>query len=735
MANLSVCDSLENWQDMPQRKIIRPLAELVSINKDRLMQKAVEYIKEHEPSKSTASMDAARKHFILDLLASLQSALTKGFKHQTLDSGEELTEDPAWALGMAGALRRRELGIVPVAFLGWMKSCRHTCKDLIGNSRFEHGYRTCWFQMVESFFDRVELGFCEQLLTLTEEEKKVKSQATAVTAINEANKYLSAFESLPNPIIFVDRNQRIETANRSASRLLLSYLKRDHRHDKTTGRGRRKNLRGELIGTYLPWITVELDNFIRSRQQRKSIEKRIETSGEKHYFQVRFSKMNKPSGQSHGIIVSLEDVTEHKQAEEALQKTTSDLKQNIKELERANRQILNQQKAVIEEERLKVLLQMAGATAHELNQPLMALLGNIELIGFEKNNPEKVMKRITKIEDAGKRIADIVKRILTIRHYEVKPYAGSASVVNLDQSINVLSVEDSDEDFTQLEASLADHHQINLLRAKDVKEAFRILASVHLDLIFLDYLLPSGTGLEFMKKMQKKALDIPVVFITGQGDEMVASQAINAGAYDYLPKANANSKSLTRVIQNALEKFRLKQEVKRAMEKMAELSTRDELTGLYNRRYFLEIFEREIATALRYKTKLVLCMMDLDHFKRINDRYGHTAGDEVLRHVAQQLGKSVRKSDIPCRYGGEEFVVVLPNTGSKHAKIFCERFRKSIEALSIQYNGQQMRVTISIGLAQYDISSARSTAELLEKADTALYVAKKEGRNRVEVIN
>ncbi|MBW1963125.1 MAG: PAS domain-containing protein, partial [Deltaproteobacteria bacterium] len=651
MANLSACDSMENWQNIPKRKTIEPLVELVLRNRDLLVQKAVEYIKAYDISKPTAAMIAARKHFIFDLLAALESTLTKGFNHQTLYTGEGLTEEPAWAIGMEGAIRRRELGIVPAGFLGWMKFCRNVCRNLIGDLSFKDGYITCWFQMVESFFDRIELGFCEQLLILTQDETEGRSQPAVVTAASDAGKYLKAFESLPNPIIFVDRNQRIETANRSASRLLQFHLTRDRRCGKRTARGRRKTLSGELIGTYLPWITVELDKFIRSRQQRKSFEKRVETAGDKHHFQVWFSKMRDPSGKSQGIIISLEDVTdqrnieaalreseqrfrqlfdnmsslivvyevksdaqefivkginksgeqacimkhedcigasaldvfpglrdmglfdvlqrvwktgkpeyrpisfyqdEHlanwyenyvyklpsgeivavfedvtdrKQAEEALRKTTRDLKQNIKELERANRQILNQQKAVIEEERLKVLLQMAGATAHELNQPLMALLGNIELIGLEKDNPKKVMERITKIEDAGKRIADIVKRILTIRHYEVKPYAGTEAVVNLEQSINVLSVEDSDEDFTQIEASLADQHRINLLRAKDVKEAFRILAEVHVDLIFLDYLLPSGTGLEFMKKMQKKALDIPVVFITGQGDEMVASQA------------------------------------------------------------------------------------------------------------------------------------------------------------------------------------------------------------------
>jgi two-component system cell cycle response regulator len=439
-----------------------------------------------------------------------------------------------------------------------------------------------------------------------------------------------------------------------------------------------------------------------------------------------------PSGE---IVAVFDNVTDRKKAEDALQKTTQELKENIKELERANRQILKQQKAVIEEERLKVLLQMAGATAHELNQPLMALLGNIELLGFEKNNPEKVSRRITKIEEAGKRITNIVKKILTIQHYEVKSHVDNPAILSLDQPIHVLSVEDSDEDFYKIKDSLARYSPIRLTRSRDIEDTFKILDTDQADLIFLDYLLPSGTGLEFLQKIQKKGIETPVVFVTGQGDEMVASQAIKSGAYDYLPKANVNNKTLMRVIQNTLEKFRLKNEVKLAMEKMAELSSRDELTGLYNRRYFLEIFERETASTQRYKTDLVLCMMDLDRFKRINDRYGHPAGDAVLKKVSQLLRDSVRKSDIPCRYGGEEFVVILPNTGTEHAKVFCERFRKATESLSIPHNGTNMQITISIGLAQYDVSSDKSSIDLLEKADTALYAAKKAGRNKVVAVD
>ena len=364
----------------------------------------------------------------------------------------------------------------------------------------------------------------------------------------------------------------------------------------------------------------------------------------------------------------------------------------------------------------------------------MALLGNIELMSWEKNDPDKVLKRAQKIEKAGKRIADIVKKIQTIRHYEVKAYAGNSEILNLNQKINILSVDNSDKDYKEIEKMLKKQTQIMLTRARDMDDALDVLQNKSVDLIFLDYVLPSGNGLDFLRKIQEKEIDTPVIFITAKRDEMVASQAINCGAYDYLPKANLSEQALQKVINNALEKCRLKKEVKTTMEKMAEMSTRDELTGLYNRRYFMEVFDRETASAQRYDTELVLCMMDLDHFKKINDTHGHPAGDEVLKEITYLLRKTVRKSDVACRYGGEEFAVILPNTDIEHATIFCERFRKEVEKHVVQYNGSNLRITISSGVAQFSDSvndSEKSFDALIKKADHALYLAKSKGRNRV----
>lgn len=273
-------------------------------------------------------------------------------------------------------------------------------------------------------------------------------------------------------------------------------------------------------------------------------------------------------------VSSFSDITHRKVAEELLERTNRELTLTVEELRNANQKILEQQKSVIEEERLKVLLQMAGATAHELNQPLMALTGHIQLMEMNRDDAVKVAEHMAKVEEAGHRIADIVRKIQTIRHDETIPYLGDSSIIKLDQKIDILSVEDSDDDFERLYAILKDSDQAKLSHVRSIEEGFGKLEQGHFDLIFLDYYLPDGNSIDFLKRMASEELGIPVVVITGQGDEMIASQVIKAGAYDYLPKDKVSTNALSRVITNSLEKYHLKRQIKEAQRKMVEVSTK-----------------------------------------------------------------------------------------------------------------------------------------------------------------
>ncbi|MBO1223394.1 MAG: diguanylate cyclase [Candidatus Scalindua sediminis] len=409
-----------------------------------------------------------------------------------------------------------------------------------------------------------------------------------------------------------------------------------------------------------------------------------------------------------------------------LHKQKTSLEKMNEELRKANKKMWEQQKAVIEEERLKVLLQMAGATAYEFNQPLTSLLENIKLI---KTDNKEGSEHIIQIQKAGEMISGIVEKIRTIHHYEIEPRSSEFSITDPGQKTRILLVDDSDDAFEIIKETLRDINFTDLSRAVNIKEALAVLKQDKFDLILLDHFLDDGTGFDFLASIAKEGIEIPVVVVTAFGDEMLVSQMIQSGAYDYLPKNKLSTESLSRAINNAIDKARLKAEAKKAQARMAEMSTIDELTKLANRRYFMEALEGELERARRYKNEMMLVIMDLDHFKKVNDTYGHLAGDMVLSEIGKELKEHVRYNDLASRYGGEELAVILPNTNQDSACIAYERFRKMVEERLFIHGSSQFNIRVSIGIASSNDSN--SLNDLIAHADLALYKAKETGRNKV----
>ncbi len=169
-------------------------------------------------------------------------------------------------------------------------------------------------------------------------------------------------------------------------------------------------------------------------------------------------------------------------------------------------------------------------------------------------------------------------------------------------------------------------------------------------------------------------------------------------------------------------------------EEIYRLTILDGLTGVHNKRYFFEFIERELARAIRYNRPLSLAMIDLDHFKILNDTFGHLAGDHVLKKVAHLMDGKTRREELLARYGGEEFVIVLPETDGTGAETFCQRMCQAVEDHHFEFDGQDIKLTISIGVATIDPTLPQtdiSHVEFIRIADEALYQAKQEGRNRV----
>lgn len=174
--------------------------------------------------------------------------------------------------------------------------------------------------------------------------------------------------------------------------------------------------------------------------------------------------------------------------------------------------------------------------------------------------------------------------------------------------------------------------------------------------------------------------------------------------------------------------------LERANGELEKLSRTDRLTQLNNRGFWEECLAAEFSRYKRYHTVSSVVMFDIDHFKKVNDTYGHQAGDEVIRQVSQALRDNLRKTDIAGRYGGEEFGVILGNTDAEHAVVFCERVRKQIEAMEVSHDGKTIKFTISLGISQA-VDATSDYTSWLEQADQALYASKEGGRNQTNIFS
>jgi two-component system, cell cycle response regulator len=252
------------------------------------------------------------------------------------------------------------------------------------------------------------------------------------------------------------------------------------------------------------------------------------------------------------------------------------------------------------------------------------------------------------------------------------------------------------------------------------------------DVVLLDVEMPGMSGWDVLAAMKADPglRDVPVVFLTGRSDTADMVDGLRLGAHDYLRKPCEPTELLARV-QAAARVKRLQDELRQRNEELDLVSRTDALTGLRNRRHVEEYLTKLVSLARRNVEPIAVLIVDIDHFKSVNDGHGHDAGDAVLREVAGRMVDSVRLEDMVGRWGGEEFLVVLPNTAAQGAAELAERLRQVVAGEPCPLpDGGAVPVTISLGCAASVIDDA---ATLVRSADAAMYEAKESGRNRVVV--
>jgi len=286
----------------------------------------------------------------------------------------------------------------------------------------------------------------------------------------------------------------------------------------------------------------------------------------------------------------------------------------------------------------------------------------------------------------------------------------------------ILVIDDSEVNLKLLNVLLA-KEGFTVFVTGDSLQAVPMAIEHEPQLILLDVMMPGLNGLEVLRQLKQNGVTstIPVIMVTAktQGEDVRA--ALEAGAFDYVKKPLDHVEIVARV-HSALRH-------KRHHDVLLEMAMHDSLTGLYNHKLLIELLEREMATSRRKSQPVSFCMADIDHFKRFNDRYGHQAGDTILQEVSRLFTQGLRKSDPVGRYGGEEFGIILSGCTPEKAQSLCERLRRSIEEHHFQLQGQEVRVTISLGLAHSLPENSIGEVDLIRLADEALYRAKDLGRN------
>lgn len=282
--------------------------------------------------------------------------------------------------------------------------------------------------------------------------------------------------------------------------------------------------------------------------------------------------------------------------------------------------------------------------------------------------------------------------------------------------------------------------------AADGEQALKCLEEKNFALVITDIKMPGTSGLEVLKKTRQSYPDTQVIIITSHASLDTAVEALRFGAYDYLFKPFEDLALISAAASRAIETVRLTEENRRLLATLKKqnlelersnkilenVACRDGLTGLFNHRYFQDCLQSEIDRCQRDNDIFSLIFFDLDHFKLYNDAHGHLEGDYLLRQLATILEKNFRDSDVVSRYGGEEFVVILPGTSKKDAQHIAENMRCYIEGYPFSGCDTQPsgKLTSSVGVATYPEDGGNRT-ELIQSADNAMYQVKRSGRNGV----
>ena len=319
------------------------------------------------------------------------------------------------------------------------------------------------------------------------------------------------------------------------------------------------------------------------------------------------------------------------------------------------------------------------------------------------------------------------------------------------ERLRLLIIEDDADQRELIRETLEDHFGRGTVVAVESRAAALAHNLDDFDLILSDYNLPDGTGMDLLEEAKRRSRT-PVILVTGENVGQTAAEAIRRGATDYVvkvgdylftiplvvqknltvAKVKRENESLRHELERALSELREKNvQLEQSLRRVEEVAATDPLTGLYNRRHFGKVLDQMFAEAQRYDTDLACVMIDLDGYKQLNDAYGHQVGDQILVVAGRVISANMRKMDVAARYGGDEFILLVPRASADEASQVAQRVREEYRQACRVLLRRNEGPTMSVGIGSLQSDGPVTAEQLVARADGALYRAKEAGRNRI----
>ncbi|MDB9515425.1 EAL domain-containing protein [Roseofilum reptotaenium CS-1145] len=682
-----------NWYSSSENPF-QPLSDLIASHEAWLMHQILHYAKQQGYAAYTSTLAEAWRVSICGLSTPLIQAIAENFGIQELSPHLPKMPDISSGFGIVEAQRHRSRGITIELFLGLFKYYRQSYLDLIEIGEFQPEQYQKYRLFIHRFFDRIELGICGEWISQNTNKSIVELQEENRNLANIKNKYLTLFESLSDPVFLLDRKNQIVNLNSAAARTFT---------DLTVPGSLYYSL--DPIQLELPWLNEQVLNFMGTDQLEQRYETELLTQRGKRWFEVKLNRMLDVSGKFSGIIAVYTDISDRYQADRQLRQSEQRIK-NIITTHIHGLVILNQNGKIV----------FANPVAEDLlNQKKEDLLGTYLVVDTSGKTTEILL------EKSGQ-----VPVILQVKAVEIPWEEEMAHLVSL----------------------------IDITRLKQAQEKLQILYQASEQSPASIVITDAQGNIEYVNPKFEKITGYTAAEVQGKNPRVLKSGHTSDQEYKIMWETIASGQewygefknrrknghvfwehasiSPIKNLEGKITHFvAVKEDITQRKQNEALLeyhANYDTLTALPNRILVRDRLQQAITQAEQKENKVAILLLDLDHFKQINESLGHELGDRLLQEVAQRLLLCIQKSHTLARLGGDEFLILLPNLASLYdpeniAHNILHAFKTPFDV-----QGEEIFISVSIGITLYPDDGLNGTM-LMKHADSAMYEAKNEGRN------